>query len=161
MKNHSYLRSMPLAFAFVLVACAQTEQAVDAQLAMPTQEQPLQIIQAEVHAPSSTPETVVSEYDTMNPVPIEFETLSVRLDAPDTQILKEISERALAAERITIRGYCDRQEVNNAKEVAIERGAVVRDELVRLGVDPKIIRIRYSTESAGKHAAEIELHDDA
>lgn len=160
MKNHSYLRSMPLAFAFVLVACAQTEQAVDAQAATPTQE-PLQTAQAKVQASPSTPEPVVNQYDTMNPVPIEFETLSVQLDAPDTQILKEISERALAAERITIRGYCDRQEVNNAKEVAIERGAVVRDELVRLGVDPKIIRIRYSTESAGKHAAEIELHDDA
>ena len=46
----------------------------------------------------------------------------------------------------------------NAKEVAIERGMAVRDELVRLGVDPQIIRIGYSIEIPAKHAAEIELH---
>lgn len=155
------LGCLAIAGAVTLAGCAQNEK-------IAAEDQPA-AVEAELKIPESASQAPMDEMDepvlvaqpdylTVNPVPITFEQLSVTLTDSDKQILEQINDRVLAAKRLTIRGYCDRDQVGNAKEAAIERGVAVRNELVRLGVNPNAIRIRYSTEVADKHAAEIELH---
>jgi len=97
------------------------------------------------------------DYATMNPVPITFDKMSVKLDEGDKTILQKISERAKNADKLVITGYCDRHQVGNAKAAAIARATAVRNELVELGVAAKNIRIKYVTETADKHAVDIEF----
>lgn len=102
-------------------------------------------------------EEVVPDYTVMNPVPIAFDKLSVKLRDADRQTLAQIKVRAQAARKLTIIGYCDRKQVGNAKAAALARARSVKDELVRLGVKPKLIKIKYVTNVANKHAVEVEL----
>lgn len=150
-----------LACALALSACAQNETAPADEQPLATAEQPAPApdpVPAEPSPPAQEPAAPAGpDYASMNPVPVTFETLSVKLNDADLAVLEQLRERAQAADRITVRGYCDRTQVENAKEVAIARGVAVRAELARLGVDRGKIRIRYSTETP-KHAAEIEFH---
>ena len=160
--GHLFLKLVVSLFALVLVACAQNptlgpEEPHVAEEANASAER--REVESD-HAVDRTRQESASEYSTLNPIPIMFEPLSVNLRDSDMQIFDAVNNRMLASEHITIRGYCDRAQVENAKEVAIERGVAVRNELVRRGFDPQRIRIRYSTETPGKHAAEIELHAD-
>jgi outer membrane protein OmpA-like peptidoglycan-associated protein len=99
----------------------------------------------------------VRDYASMNPVSIDFEKLSVKLDDPDKEVLAKIKTRALKAKQLTITGYCDKRQVGNSKAAAIARATAVKQELVRLGVKPKAVRIKHVTDVANKHAVEIEL----
>lgn len=97
------------------------------------------------------------DYATMNPVPIAFDKFSIKLDENDKRIVEQISERAKKAHKFVITGYCDHRQIGNAKAAAIARATAVRDELVRLGVSAKNVRIKHVTDVAGKHAANIEF----
>lgn len=153
---------MMVAFALALSGCAQNERvaAEDKQLVSGEKTAGMQNDTSNASAAGVTKQEwlVHPDYSSMNPVPIVFETFSVSLTDSNRRILEKILDRALAAGRLTIRGFADRIQIENAKDVAIERGMVVRDELVRLGVNPNVIRIKYSTGVADKHVAEIELH---
>jgi peptidoglycan-associated lipoprotein len=98
-----------------------------------------------------------TDYATMNPVPIAFDKLSIKLDDGDKQILAQISERAKKAPKLTITGFCDRNQVANPKAAALARANAVKEELVRLGVKPQAVRIKYRLEVANKHMAEIQF----
>jgi outer membrane protein OmpA-like peptidoglycan-associated protein len=102
-------------------------------------------------------EETVPDYASMNPVPIAFDKMSIKLRDADKQILVKIKDRAQKAKRLIITGYCDRKQVGNSKDAAIARAVAVREELVRLGVKPGTVRIKHVTNVANKHAAEIEL----
>lgn len=99
----------------------------------------------------------VPDYASMNPVPIAFDKMSIKLRDADKQILVKIKDRAQKAKRLIITGYCDRKQVGNSKDAAIARAVAVKQELVRLGVKPGTVRIKHVTNVANKHAAEIEL----
>lgn len=102
-------------------------------------------------------EEAVPDYANMNPVPIAFDKMSIKLRDADKQILVKIKDRAQKAKRLVITGYCDRKQVGNSKDAAIARAVAVKQELVRLGVKPGMVRIKHVTSVANKHAAEIEL----
>lgn len=91
-----------------------------------------------------------------NPVAFSFDPASVVLAEADLAVLEDLKERITAAERITIRGFCDKTYSSKAVDIAIARSVAVRTELLRLGVKPSSIRIRYSTVTT-RHAAEIEF----
>jgi outer membrane protein OmpA-like peptidoglycan-associated protein len=97
------------------------------------------------------------DYATMNPVPIVFDKFTVKLDENNKHILEQIGERAKKARKLLITGYCDRHQIGNANAAAIARAKAVRDELVRLGVPIKNVRIKHLTNVPGKHAADIEF----
>ena len=97
------------------------------------------------------------DYTTINPVPIIFDKLSVKLDDNDKCILAQISDRAKKADKLVVIGYCDRNQIGNASAAAIARARVVRDELVDLGVPAKNIKIKHVTTVSNKHAVDIEF----
>jgi outer membrane protein OmpA-like peptidoglycan-associated protein len=102
-------------------------------------------------------EEIVPDYAVMNPVPIAFDKMSVKLRDIDKQILAQIKDRAQKARKLTITGYCDRTQVGNAKAAALARAQSVKDELVRLGIKSKVVKVKFVTNVANKHAVEVEL----
>lgn len=103
------------------------------------------------------PEQTTPDYANMNPVAIEFDKMSVKLSDADKEILEKIKGRAQKAKKLIITGYCDRKQVGNSKAAAIARAAAVKAQLVRFGVKPGAVKIKYVTTVADKHAAEITL----
>lgn len=97
------------------------------------------------------------DYANMNPVPIAFDKLSIKLDDDDKRILAQISERAKKAPKLTITGFCDRNQVANPKAAALARASAVKAELVRLGVKPEAVRLKYRLDAANKHMVEIQF----
>lgn len=102
-------------------------------------------------------EELVANHAVQNPVLIAFDKLSIKLNDSDKRTISQIKERAKKARALTITGYCDRKQVGNAKAAALARARAVRDELVRLGVKPQQVKLKFVTEVANKHAAEIAL----
>jgi outer membrane protein OmpA-like peptidoglycan-associated protein len=92
-----------------------------------------------------------------NPTLIAFDKMAVTLDDKDKVEVAQTLERAKQAKRIVITGYCDRHQVGNPGEAAIARAVVTRDELIRLGIAPAIIQVKYVTKVNNKHAAEIKF----
>lgn len=151
------LGGMWLASMLALAGCAQIQPVEESvqQTTAAKQEPKSDKVVAEMKAA----EAKQSEHDfaNMNPVSIDFEKLSVKLDDPDKEVLAKIKTRALKAKQLTITGYCDKKQVGNSKAAAIARATAVKQELVRLGVKPKAVRIKHVTDVANKHAVEIEL----
>ena len=112
---------------------------------------------ADVKAKVTPAEQAVIYYATVNPLPITFDKLSIKLSDLDKEVLALIRTRALSAKQLTITGFCDQRQVGNPKAAAIARATAVKEELVRLGVDPKVITIKHVTTVPSKHAAEITL----
>jgi outer membrane protein OmpA-like peptidoglycan-associated protein len=143
----------------MLAGCAQQQTVADAEQPPVVKEEKAKARTVEkvgaVQATAS--EEVLPDYANMNPVPIAFDKMSVKLRDADKQILVKIKERAQKAKRVVITGYCDRKQVGNSKDAAIARAVAVREELVRLGVKPGTVRIKHVTSVVNKHAAEIEL----
>lgn len=143
----------------VLSGCAQNQTVADAEQPTVVKEEKAKAKIAEkagiVTAP--VPEETLPDYANMNPVPIAFDKMSVKLRDADKQILVRIKDRAQKAKKLIITGYCDRKQVGNSKDAAIARAVAVKNELVRLGVKPGTVRIKHVTSIANKHAAEIEL----
>ena len=83
--------------------------------------------------------------------------ISVKLDDGGKHILEQISKRATKAGKLVIIGYCDRHQIGNANAAATARAIAVRDELVRLGVSAKHVRIRHVTNVPDKHVVDIEF----
>lgn len=141
-----------------LAGCAQTPVADNADTVAPRQAVKEDSKVEKPAAASMAPgEEIVPDYAVMNPVPIAFDKLSVKLRDSDKQLLAQIKDRAQKARKLTITGYCDRKQVGNAKAAALARANSVKDELVRLGVKPKLINVKHVTSVANKHVVEVEL----
>jgi outer membrane protein OmpA-like peptidoglycan-associated protein len=97
------------------------------------------------------------DYANMNPVPIVFDKLSVKLDDSGKQILAKIGDRAKKSKKLVITAYCDRRQVGNAHAAAKARGSAVREQLIHLGAKASAIRVKIVTETANKHLAEIQF----
>lgn len=86
----------------------------------------------------------------------DFAPMSVALSADQEARILALAGAAKAAGRITVRGFCDRTAVGNAKEAAIARAVAVRQILVKAGIPATKVRVRYVTEEA-RHAAVVIL----
>jgi len=141
-----------------LAGCAQNQVASKTD-APPLQQAAKEEMKSEktVAASMAPGEEIVPDYAIVNPVPIPFDKMSVKLRDSDKQILTQIKDRAQKAKKLTITGYCDRKQVGNAKAAALARAQSVKDELARLGVKTKIVKIKFVTDVANKHAVEVEL----
>lgn len=106
-----------------------------------------------VVAPPKPPVVVV------NPTVIAFEKMSVVLDSASRETLAQISEKARTAGKITVTGFCDRNQIRNATDSAVARAVVTRDELIAQGVSPLNITVKFTTVVAKKHAAEIKFEE--
>ncbi|HYD60455.1 MAG TPA: OmpA family protein [Noviherbaspirillum sp.] len=147
-----------IASLLVLAGCAQNQTLEDPAQSPVAQEEKAKTKATEkAAAAGAQSEEKLPDYANMNPVPIEFEKLSVKLRDADKQILVRIKDRAQKAKKLIITGYCDRKQVGNSKAAAIARANAVKSELVRMGVKPAAVRIKHATDVANKHAAEIEL----
>lgn len=85
-----------------------------------------------------------------------FDKMSISLSEGEKANVAVLADRARNARSVLIRGYCDRNEVGNAKDAAIARAEAVRKVLLKAGVPARSMRIRYNTERK-MHAAEVEL----
>jgi len=143
----------------VLTGCAQQQTVADAEQLPVAKEDNAKARNIERSGAAQTvaAEEALPDYANMNPVPIAFDKMSVKLRDADKQILVKIKDRAQKAKRLVITGYCDRKQVGNSKDAAIARAVAVKEELLRLGVKPGTVRIKHVTSVANKHAAEIEL----
>lgn len=147
-----------LAVAAFTAACAQVQPVAQDSVETPVATNPVKPASQPVKAPAPVVlEEKKVDYSTLNPVPIPFEQMSIKLDTEDREIISQLVSRAQAAQRIVLTGYCDRQQIGNAKDAAIARAVAVREEFVKQGVSGKKIRIKYVTEAAGKHMVEIQF----
>ncbi len=137
----------------ILTGCAQPPTIPESTGATPVQGSALSGKAEPAAAP--IPVEVKPDYANMNPVPVTFEKMSVKLADAEKAVIGQIADRANKAAKLVVTGYCDRNQVGNPKAAALARATAVKDELVRLGVKPKLIRIKYMTTVADKHAAEI------
>lgn len=147
------------ASVMMLSGCAQQQTVADADQPPVAKEEKAKAKTAEkTGAVQAAPkEEVVPDYASLNPVPIVFDKMSIKLRDADKQILVKIKDRAQKAKRLIITGYCDRKQVGNSKDAAIARAVAVKEELVRLGVKPGTVKIKHVTNVANKHAAEVEV----
>ncbi|GAA5787049.1 hypothetical protein GCM10007860_32000 [Chitiniphilus shinanonensis] len=99
-------------------------------------------------APSATP--------AVDPNTFSFDKMSVSLGDADKARAAALADKAKAATSVSIRGFCDRAEVGNAKDAAIARANAVRTELIKAGVPAAKIRIRFTTDQP-RHAAVVEF----
>lgn len=92
-----------------------------------------------------------------NPAVIEFDKMSVKLDEQGKEMVAQMAEKAEGSKKIVIWGFCDRAQIGNAEKSAIARASAVLAELKANGMKSPRVRIRYSTEKANRHAAEVHF----
>ncbi|UXY14566.1 hypothetical protein N8I74_14735 [Chitiniphilus purpureus] len=136
----------------LVVGCAQPQK----QTTSPPKEESKWVLkQPPADAGTSKPAAAASS-KVADPNTFMFEKMSVTLSDAEKARVAALVDKAKAASTLSIRGYCDRSEVGNAKDAAIARATAVRNELVSAGVALGKIRIRYTTEEA-RHAAVVEF----
>lgn len=144
-----------LATAFFLAGCAAPS---------PTAPEP-----QSTDSTAAAPETATAPAETPPPPPAaqprprlpedgivaQFKPAQVKLSDETLALLANLVETRAADERLEITGYCNRQDApEDAREIALKRAMAVRQELLRLGVPAKSIRVKYSTVQA-LHAVKI------
>lgn len=92
-----------------------------------------------------------------NPAIVPFEKMSVVLDDKGKQIVAQIADRAKKSHKVTATGFCDKRQIGNPADAAVTRAVVVRDELIRLGVAPANVQVRFITKVMNKHAVEVQF----
>jgi len=108
-------------------------------------------------APAATPAPAVSApaaTATVNEDPrrIDFGLMTVALDEAAKTKIAALVVQAKAAKNVSVRGYCDRTKIGNAKDAALARAKAVRDELVRAGVPAKKIHLHFTTDKPDSSA---------
>lgn len=143
----------------LLAACAQNE-VKQADSGTPSQQntQASASANAKADKPAEEPAAEAEpDYQSMNPVPVAFDKLGVKLNDAGKQVIVKIGERAKKSKRLVITGYCDRKQVGNAHAAALARANAVKRELIHLGVKPRSILLKTVTNAADKHLAEIQF----
>jgi len=92
-----------------------------------------------------------------NPSTVLFEKMGTTIDDKGKQIVAQLAERARGARKVTVTGFCDRNQIGNSADAAVARAISVRDELLAQGVVPANILVRFNTKVAKKHAAEVRF----
>ncbi len=111
---------------------------------------------APVDAGKTVTPTPVPAVVNKDPKTFDFESMSIKLTPAEEARVALLVEQAKSATTISIRGFCNRNEVGNAKDAAIARANAVREVLVKGGVPSSKIRLRFTTDEA-RHAAVVEF----
>lgn len=83
--------------------------------------------------------------------------MSITIDDKAKETIAKFANRAKTSNKITITGFCDRNQIRNSTDSAMARAVAVRDALLSYGVEPANIRMTLNTRVAKKHAAEIKF----
>ena len=85
----------------------------------------------------------------------EFSPAQVKLSEQTLLLLARLAETRTPDERLEITGYCNRKDAPvDARDIALMRATAARNELVRLGVPAKSIRVKFNTMQA-LHAVKV------
>jgi outer membrane protein OmpA-like peptidoglycan-associated protein len=139
----------------LLSACATTATKSESTGAGDAPTNTIVTASAEVKPQAGTP--LASQVAAPNPAIIKFDAMSVKLDDDARKAMPDYAVRAKTARRIVTTGFCDHREVANAPDAAIARAIAVRDDLIRLGVPPANVHVKFNTAKPKKHAVEISF----
>lgn len=112
---------------------------------------------SESKAPQATPTPPKPPVIVQNPSTISFQKMGVTLDNGGKETVAQIVERARNSRKITVTGFCDRNQIANPTEAAIARAVAVRDELVAHGVAPASMQVKFNVKIPKKHAVEVQF----
>lgn len=87
---------------------------------------------------------------------IEFDAKSRELGDDGRGSIAALRDSVKKARHIVVTGYCDKHAAANAKEIALFRAMMVKNELVNLGAAEKSVRLKYVTSQA-KHQVTIDM----
>jgi hypothetical protein len=131
-----------------LSACAQFGGMGNDNAAKPAEEKA-----APVATPAPVaPAPVVAEKVNEDPHRIDFGQMTVALDDTAKTKIAALVAQAKTAKVVSVRGYCDRNKIGNAKEAALARAKAVKDELIRAGVPAKKIHVHFTTDKPDSSA---------
>ncbi len=140
--------------ALLLAGCAGTPAASSDETTAATPSAPTEVAPAPTPAPPPEP---VAEQPRLpdDGIVAEFGPKQVKLSPETLALLARLAETREVDERLEITGYCNRKDAPiDAKDIALMRAMAARNELVRLGVPAKTIRVKFNTMQA-LHAVKI------
>jgi outer membrane protein OmpA-like peptidoglycan-associated protein len=114
------------------------------------------------HAPATTTATTETAASVIkavvNPSELKFDKMSAKLTPEHEAQLISLMPKLKDAKLITVRGYCYKKDVGNAKKAALARAISVEKFLVKQGISKKKISRRFNTEDA-EHAVHLEINN--
>ena len=155
MKTSSTWRVLSLLIGLLCLAACATNETKPVKEVEPVQTAPVPTVAITPQAPPPVDPSVVIP----NPSVVTFEKMSISLDDKAKETIARLSNRARAAKRISITGFCDQKQIRNATDSAMARAVAVRDALLSYGIEPANIRMTLNLKAAKKHAAEIKFED--
>ncbi|AZN35338.1 OmpA family protein [Iodobacter ciconiae] len=116
------------------------------------------------NAPADAASTVITTAETaavatqaaVDPSFLKFDKMSAKLTPEHEQQLMSLLPQLKEAKAITLRGYCYKKDIGNAKSAALARAASAERFLVKQGISKKKFIRRFNTEDA-EHAVRIEI----
>ncbi|STQ89897.1 OmpA family protein [Iodobacter fluviatilis] len=116
------------------------------------------------HAPVETTSTVTKAAETaaaatqaaVDPSFLKFDKMSAKLTPEHELQLMSLLPKLKEAKAITLRGYCYKKDIGNAKSAALARAVNVEKFLVKQGISKKKLSRRFNTEDA-EHAVRVEI----
>lgn len=117
------------------------------------------------HAPVETTSTVTKAAETaaaatqkavVDPSFLKFDKMSAKLTPEHELQLMSLLPQLKEAKAITLRGYCYKKDIGNAKSAALARAVNVEKFLVKQGISKKKLSRRFNTEDA-EHAVRVEI----
>lgn len=92
----------------------------------------------------------------VDPSFLKFDKMSAKLTPEHELQLMSLLPKLKEAKAITLRGYCYKKDIGNAKSAALARAVSVEKFLVKQGISKKKLTRRFNTEDA-EHAVRIEI----
>jgi outer membrane protein OmpA-like peptidoglycan-associated protein len=92
----------------------------------------------------------------VDPSFLKFDKMSAKLTPEHELQLMSLLPKLKEAKAITLRGYCYKKDIGNAKSAALARAISVEKFLVKQGISKKKLTRRFNTEDA-EHAVRIEI----
>ncbi|MBV8047927.1 MAG: OmpA family protein [Paludibacterium sp.] len=96
-------------------------------------------------AAKMSPNTAAVQAD---PTYISFDKMSIKLTPAGEAQLTALGPVFKVSSKITVRGYCNRRDIGNAKAAAQARANTVRDFLLQMGIAAGKIDVKVDTERA-------------
>jgi outer membrane protein OmpA-like peptidoglycan-associated protein len=91
-----------------------------------------------------------------DPAFLKFDKMSAKLTPEHEAQLLSLLPKLKDAKAITLRGFCYKKDIGNAKSAALARAVSVEKFLVKQGISKKKLSRRYNTEDA-EHAVRVEF----
>ncbi|MBU1817935.1 MAG: OmpA family protein [Gammaproteobacteria bacterium] len=139
----------------VLAGCACAPSATPETEAAPSTAAPAEVAPPTVEAAAPPEPTAQPPRLPDDGMVAQFAPAQVKLSTETLALLARLAETRTTDEHLEITGYCNRKDAPvDAKDIALMRAMAARNELVRLGVPAKTIRVKFNT-MQGLHALKI------